>query len=94
MHCVGLPLASTPVVYTQVRWWGDAGHGTSTQCSPSLTPEVLVFPLCCGPKYLVRYLRDMGYLGLILWDMASREQVGQCVVSVQSIIHCACVASG
>ena len=72
----------TTCTCVQVRWWGDAGRGTTVPCGPSLAPEDLLFPLCCGPKYLVRYLRDMGVLTLIVWDMASRQQVGQCVVSV------------
>eukprot|EP00983_Pelagomonas_calceolata_P040521 1137658-Pelagomonas_calceolata.AAC.5 len=69
--------------------------GTSVPCGPSLAPEVLAFPLCCGPKYLVRYLRDMGALTLIIWDMASRQQAGQCVLPLHliKVSNCACMGT-
>jgi hypothetical protein len=49
---------------------------------------------CTRTLTQVRYLRDMGSLSLIIWDMASRQQVGQCVVSAGCGEWCVAQSTG
>ncbi|KAG1667655.1 hypothetical protein FOA52_004682 [Chlamydomonas sp. UWO 241] len=65
-----------------VRWWGDAGPGVCLTLEPG-GYEAVVFPLCCGPKYLTRYLRDMSSLVLMLEKAHTHVPIGRCVIDVR-----------
>lgn len=53
-------------VVARVEWWGDASGGDLVPLPPppaaAATAACLSFPLRTGPKYLARYLKDMGAL--------------------------------
>lgn len=52
-------------VMARVEWWGDASGGDLVPLPPpaaAATAPCLSFPLRTGPKYLARYLKDMGAL--------------------------------
>ncbi len=70
---------STDVV---IRWWGDAGMGTRMTLAPGSTGSV-TFPVCCGPRHLMRYLRDMSSLVVALEDTRSHATVGRCTIDVR-----------
>ena len=47
----------------RVAWWGDASGGEPVPLpAPGTAAACLAFPLHSGPKYVTRYLRDMGCL--------------------------------
>lgn len=72
---------SRPALVT-IRWWGDAGPGTCLSLAPGAS-EAAVFPICCGPKYLIRYLKDMSSLVLHVDEAGSMAPLGRCVVDVR-----------
>lgn len=46
----------------RVAWWGDASGGEAVPLPAPGGAASLAFPLHTGPKYMTRYLRDMGCL--------------------------------
>jgi hypothetical protein len=65
-----------------VRWWGDAGPPLRMQLAPGSSDDAC-YPVCCGPKHLVRYLRDMSSLVLVLEEAYTHAPVGRCAVDVR-----------
>ncbi|GAX82212.1 hypothetical protein CEUSTIGMA_g9640.t1 [Chlamydomonas eustigma] len=65
-----------------VRWWGDAGPGICLHLAPGSYGEIH-FPVRCGPRHLVRYLRDMSSLVLVLEEAYTHAPLGRCAVDVR-----------
>ena len=65
-----------------IRWWGDAGPPLRLQLVTGSTDDVL-YPVCCGPKHLIRYLRDMSSLVLVLEEAATHAPIGRCAVDIR-----------
>ncbi len=59
---------------TSCRWWGDSSSGTYLPATPG---ESLAFPICCGPKYLTRYLRDVATLPIRVVEFTNSQTIGQ-----------------
>lgn len=59
--------------------WGQHGEGVSLPCS---SLESVSFPVCCGPKYMTRYLRDCGVLRLVIIEFTGNQDLGQVSVPV------------
>ncbi|KAI8475817.1 MAG: hypothetical protein J3K34DRAFT_516995 [Monoraphidium minutum] len=60
----------------RVKWWGEAGEGTAVPLHAGRGGAGAAFPVACGPKLLIRYLRDAGSLALALEECPSGRQVG------------------
>lgn len=72
-----------PQVQVRFRWWGS----TADTVVPfhSSRGAGAAFPVTCGPRYLSRYLKDMGSLTAHLEECPSGRSVGTVTVEVSQL---------
>lgn len=75
------PKGAPRTAQLRIKWWGEPGDGTVVQLHPTRGAGA-TFPVCCGPKFLIRYLRDMGSLVLSLEECLGSRTVGVVTINL------------
>lgn len=78
------PPAAGGAVQLRITFWGEQGAGTVVPLHPNRGAGA-AFPVRCGPKYLARYLTDMGSLTCTLEHCPGGEPIGTMAVDVSRL---------